>query len=101
MECYGFIYVQRVILLRSDNSLADIDPNILGKEERFIGPAAVFDEEGSTKVVVPTYSAEATSDVPTYSSEATSDVPTYISEVTSTYPLVGTSDVATSPSEIK
>ena len=51
--------------------------------------------------IVPKFSSEAISDVPTYSPEATSDVPTYIPELTSTYPLDGTSDVATSPSEIE
>ena len=108
--------------VHSDDSLPDIDPIILGKEEHFIGPAAVFDEEGST-LVVPTYSPDATSVVPKFSTEAISDVPTYnpevtsvvpayipevtsvmptyIPEVTSTYPLDGTSDVATSPSEIE
>ena len=61
--------------VHSDDSLPDIDPIILGKEESFIGPAAVFDEEGSNKVVVPTYSSEATSIVPKFSSEAISDGP--------------------------
>ena len=31
--------------VNSDDSFPDIDPIFLGKEERFIGPAAVFDEE--------------------------------------------------------
>ena len=43
----------------SDDSLPDIAPIILGREESFKGPA-VFDEEGSPKVVVPRYSPEAT-----------------------------------------
>ena len=47
-----------------DDSLQYIDPIILGEEECFIGFAAVFDEEGSTKVAVPTFSSEAISDVP-------------------------------------
>ena len=69
-ECFRFIYVQSNSAkenlpelaedVNSDDSLPDIDPIILGKEESFIDPAAVFDEEDSAKVVVPTYSPEAT-----------------------------------------
>ena len=50
---------------------------------------------------MPTYYSEVTSVVPAYNPELISDVPTYIPEVTSTVPLDGTSDVATSLSEIE